>query len=127
MPVGNLYIVSAPSGAGKTSLLSALNESLEGIEIAVSHTTRQQREGEIEGQHYHFVSIEQFKKGIEGGDFIEYAEVFDHFYGTSHKQIKHRLATGNDVILEIDWQGAQHIRQLLPNAIDIAETQGFSD
>lgn len=119
MTLGTLYIVSAPSGAGKTSLISALLEKNSGIEVSVSHTTRPMRDGEVDGHHYHFVSVENFRKGIEAGVFLEYAQVFDNFYGTSKSTVKERLEQGIDVILEIDWQGAQQIRQLEPEACSI--------
>lgn len=119
MTLGTLYIISAPSGAGKTSLISALLERNSGIEVSVSHTTRPTRDGEIHGQHYHFVSVESFKEGIEAGVFLEYAQVFDNFYGTSKSTVMERLEQGIDVILEIDWQGAQQIRVLEPEACSI--------
>lgn len=114
MTLGSLYIVSAPSGAGKTSLIKALLESVDGIEVSVSHTTRPMRNGEIDGQHYHFFDTETFEKGIKDGLFLEHAKVFENYYGTSQSTVKQRLADGVDVILEIDWQGAQQIRQLIP-------------
>ena len=119
MTLGTLYIISAPSGAGKTSLVSALLESNAGIEVSVSHTTRPTRDGEIDGHHYHFVSIDSFKAGIEADVFLEYAQVFDNFYGTSKSTVKQRLEQGIDVILEIDWQGARQIRKLEPDVCSI--------
>ena len=110
---GQLFIVSAPSGAGKTSLVKALLDKIEGIEVSISHTTRKSREGEIPGQDYHFVSQQVFQQMIEQGDFFEHAQVFDNFYGTSKKLIEQKLAAGIDIILEIDWQGAQQIRSLI--------------
>ncbi|MGB1310769.1 MAG: guanylate kinase [Leucothrix sp.] len=119
MTLGSLYIVSAPSGAGKTSLIKALLESVDGIEVSVSHTTRAMREGETNGQHYHFVDVATFEKGIGEGLFLEYAKVFENYYGTSRSTVQQRLEDGVDVILEIDWQGAQQIRQLMPDNYSI--------
>lgn len=119
MQIGSLYIVSAPSGAGKTSLINALIHQNEGITVAVSHTTRPSRPGEIDGQHYHFIDSDDFKQKISKDYFLESAEVFGNFYGTSHKAIDDQLQSANDVILEIDWQGAQQIRKLRPDAISI--------
>jgi len=115
MSLGSLYIISAPSGAGKTSLIKALLESVDDIEVSVSHTTRPMRDGEVDGQHYHFVDIATFEQGITDGLFLEHAKVFENYYGTSQSTVKQRLAEGVDVILEIDWQGAQQIRQLMPD------------
>ena len=105
-----LFILSAPSGAGKTSLLHALMNDAEGVAVSVSHTTRKQRPGEVDGQHYHFVSVEEFQRMIADDAFIEHAQVFDNFYGTSKAGVQQQLDSGTDVILEIDWQGAQQIR-----------------
>ncbi len=113
---GQLLIVSAPSGAGKTSLIKALMEQDQRIEVSVSHTTRPQRPGEVEGVNYFFISTETFQEMREAGAFFESAEVFGHFYGTSLTQLEARLSDGADVILEIDWQGAQQVRQLLPDS-----------
>lgn len=113
---GQLLIISAPSGAGKTSLIRALVENDRRIEVSVSHTTRPQRPGEIEGVNYFFVPPETFKSMQDDGVFFESAEVFGHFYGTSTAQLDARLAQGADVILEIDWQGAQQVRGLLPDS-----------
>jgi len=113
---GQLLIVSAPSGAGKTSLIKALMEQDQRVEVSVSHTTRPQRPGEVEGVNYFFISTETFQKMREAGAFFESAEVFGHFYGTSLTQLEARLSDGADVILEIDWQGAQQVRQLLPDS-----------
>lgn len=114
MTLGTLYIVSAPSGAGKTSLINALLDTASGIEVSVSHTTRPMRNGEIDGKHYHFVDTESFEQGIEDGLFLEHAKVFENYYGTSRSTVQARLEEGVDVILEIDWQGAQQIRAILP-------------
>ncbi len=119
MNSGTLYIISAPSGAGKTSLISKLLENLGETEMAVSHTTRQARKGEIDGQHYHFVSVDSFLADIDKNLFLEYAEVFGNYYGTSKKSAETLLKKGVDVILEIDWQGAQQVRKLMPDAISI--------
>ena len=108
--------MSAPSGAGKTSLIKALMEQDQRVEVSVSHTTRPQRPGEVEGVNYFFISTETFQKMREAGAFFESAEVFGHFYGTSLTQLEARLSDGADVILEIDWQGAQQVRQLLPDS-----------
>ena len=116
---GTLYIVSAPSGAGKTSLVKALLDSESRIRVSVSHTTRAMRPGEVDGVNYHFVSREIFGAMVERGEFLEHAQVFDNFYGTSQTWIEQTLAEGFDLILEIDWQGAQQVRRLLPQAKSI--------
>lgn len=116
---GTLYIVSAPSGAGKTSLVKALIDSCEQIRVSVSHTTRSMRPGEIDGVNYHFVSHQQFSQMRDQGHFLEQAQVFDNFYGTSQLALEKTLAEGYDLILEIDWQGAQQVRKLMPNAQSI--------
>ena len=108
--------MSAPSGAGKTSLIKALMEQDQRVEVSVSHTTRPQRPGELEGVNYFFISTETFHQMREAGAFFESAEVFGHFYGTSLTQLEARLSDGADVILEIDWQGAQQVRKLLPDS-----------
>ena len=113
---GQLLIVSAPSGAGKTSLIKALMKQDQRVEVSVSHTTRPQRSGEAEGVNYFFISTETFHEMREAGAFFESAEVFGHFYGTSLTQLEARLSDGADVILEIDWQGAQQVRKLLPDS-----------
>mgnify|MGYP000276403277 CR=1 FL=1 len=116
---GRLYIVSAPSGAGKTSLVSALLEADSQVEVSISHTTRAARSGEQNGVNYHFVSVEEFEAVVANDDFLEYAKVFDNYYGTSRVWLEQRLVAGQDVILEIDWQGAQQVRSLMPEALSI--------
>ena len=116
---GVLYTVSAPSGAGKTSLVKALLERVDTIQVSVSHTTRAMRPGEVDGVNYHFVSREQFQAILDAGQFLEYAEVFGNFYGTSQAWVEETLAAGRDVILEIDWQGAEQIRRLIPETVAI--------
>ena len=111
---GNLFILSAPSGAGKSSLIKALLEQHQDIKVSVSHTTRAPRPGEENGVHYHFVSVNEFKQLIEQGDFFEWAQVFENYYGTSKKAIEEQLAAGIDVFLDIDWQGARQVRELMP-------------
>ena len=119
MSKGTLYIVSAASGTGKTSLLKALLEQTKGIAISVSHTTRDARLGEENGVHYHFVGKNTFHNLIEQGDFLEHAEVFGNYYGTSQSSVQQQLDNGQDVILEIDWQGAEQVRKLMPKAVSI--------
>ena len=119
MSIGNLYIVSAPSGAGKTSLVKALLEAEPRVRVSVSHTTRAMRPGEVDGVTYHVVSREQFTAMLEQDAFLEHAQVFDNFYGTSQHWVEQTLAEGYDLILEIDWQGAQQVRRLLPQAKSI--------
>lgn len=111
---GTLYTVSAPSGAGKTSLVKALIESTEQIQVSVSHTTRPMRPGEIDGINYHFVSNEDFNAMLAEDAFLESAKVFDNQYGTSRSWVEETLQQGIDVILEIDWQGAEQIKKMLP-------------
>jgi guanylate kinase len=118
-PTGTLYIVAAPSGAGKTSLVNGLLESTADIEVSVSHTTRATRPGEREGVHYYFVSEQLFQQLIVQGQFLEYARVFDHHYGTTRQAVLQRLQQGIDVILEIDWQGARQVRSLMPESRSI--------
>jgi guanylate kinase len=108
---GSLFIVSAPSGAGKTSLIKALLDSMHGIAVSVSHTTRAPRPGEENGVHYHFVDQTRFLEMQSQGQFLEHAKVFDNYYGTSKAALEDTLNQGLDVILEIDWQGARQVRQ----------------
>jgi len=116
---GTLYIVSAPSGAGKTSLVTALTKDDQQIRVSVSHTTRAMRPGEEHGVNYHFVVHEEFEALIQQGDFLEHAEVFGNFYGTSRSALQQTLDQGYDLILEIDWQGAQQVRKLMPQALSV--------
>lgn len=116
---GNLYIISAPSGAGKTSLVDALLPTLPHVQVSISHTTRTQRPGESDGVNYHFVSAETFQRMVADNAFLEHAEVFGNHYGTSEQWVRDTLAGGRDVVLEIDWQGAQQIRRLMPEALSI--------
>lgn len=116
---GTLFIVAAPSGGGKTSLVHWLTQNISNINVSVSHTTRMKRPGEEEGINYYFISEEQFAKMIEGGAFIEHAQVFSHWYGTSVQEIEDRLNQGIDVLLDIDWQGALQIKQKFADAVSI--------
>ena len=116
---GTLYIVSAPSGAGKTTLVGALLKNMPDIKASISHTTRPMRPSEKEGVNYHFVSEEMFLSLINKEAFLEYAQVFNHFYGTSKEWVEKTLSEGIDVILEIDWQGAEQIRDLIPESKSI--------
>lgn len=116
---GTLYIVSAPSGAGKTSLVKALIDAQPSIRLSVSHTTRAMRPGEENGVNYHFVERAEFLGLIEHGDFLEHAEVFGNLYGTSQSTLQQTLDEGHDLILEIDWQGAEQVRRLMPQARSI--------
>lgn len=117
--LGTLYTVSAPSGAGKTSLVNALLESSANLQVSVSHTTRPMRPGEQDGVNYHFVETSEFLAMIEHGDFLEHAQVFNNFYGTSKTWVEATLRRGIDVILEIDWQGAEQVRKLIPEAVSV--------
>ncbi|MDD2662769.1 MAG: guanylate kinase [Dechloromonas sp.] len=116
---GNLYVVAAPSGAGKTTLVRMLLEREPAVCLSVSYTTRPPRPGEQNGREYHFVDVDSFRGMIERHEFLEWAEVHGNFYGTSKKWIADRLTAGEDVLLEIDWQGAQQVRELFPGAIGI--------
>lgn len=117
--LGTLYIVAAPSGGGKSSLVASLLESMDNLELSISHTTRDQRVGEVQGQHYHFVGELEFEAMVQAGEFIEYAEVFGRYYGTSMTQIESRLKQGIDVILDIDWQGAKQLRKQFEQVVSI--------
>jgi len=118
--LGHLFVVSAPSGAGKSSLIKALLAQYSGksnpLKVSVSHTTRQPRKGERDGEHYHFVDHNQFEALIGQGAFFEYAKVFDHYYGTSRLAIENTLEQGVDVFLDIDWQGARQVKAQYPQA-----------
>lgn len=116
---GNLFIVSAPSGAGKTSLVNALLASNQQIDLSVSYTTRAPRPGEMEGREYHFISREIFMDMAKHGDFLESAEVYGNLYGTSQSWIETETANGRDILLEIDWQGAAQVRQKFPDSLGI--------
>ena len=117
--IGTLFIFSAPSGAGKTSLVKGLLDSTGYIGVSVSHTTRAPRPGETDGKDYHFVPVEEFQQMVNRGAFLEHAQVFDNFYGTSQEWVESELAAGRDVILEIDWQGAEQVRRLMPDTISV--------
>jgi len=116
---GNVFVVSAPSGAGKTSLVRALLAADPQVKLSISYTTRPPRPGEVDGMHYHFVSVEQFMEMLNRGEFLESAEVYGNYYGTSHRWIEEQLAAGTDILLEIDWQGAAQVRRLMPKAVSI--------
>ena len=119
MHKGTLYILSAPSGAGKTSLLKALREQDGELHVSVSHTTRPMRPGEEDGVHYHFVDQARFLDKVAQGDFLEHAEVFGNYYGTDEASVRRQLEAGQDTVLEIDWQGAQQVRKRFPEAVSI--------
>lgn len=119
MSRGNVYVVTAPSGAGKTTLVRALLASDHQVQLSVSYTTRAPRTGELHGKDYHFVTREEFERMINACALLEHAEVFGNYYGTSQNWIESMLAQGQDILLEIDWQGAQQVRRLLPSAIGI--------
>ena len=116
---GQLYVISAPSGAGKTSLVQALLGARTELAVSVSHTTRAPRPHELDGRDYHFVSITEFQRLAASGEFLEHAQVFDNFYGTGREQVRTRLAAGGSVLLEIDWQGARQVRQSVPECVSI--------
>ena len=116
---GTIYVVSAPSGAGKTTLVRALVDGDPDLVLSVSHTTRRRRPSETDGVHYHFVAESEFRAMIEQGAFLESARVFGHYYGTSRQAVREQLERGRDVVLEIDWQGARQVRVGLPEAVGI--------
>ncbi|AUD79812.1 guanylate kinase [Kangiella profundi] len=116
---GTLYVVSAPSGAGKTSLLKAVLRKLPELKVSISHTTRPQRPGEQDGVDYHFIDQTTFQQMLTEHRFLEHAQVFDNFYGTSRDWLEAQLVDGHDVILEIDWQGARQVRKLMPESCGI--------
>jgi len=119
MPNGTLYVISAPSGAGKTSLVKALLARDPGLHLSVSYTTRAPRPGETDGVHYHFVARERFTTMVAAGAFLEHAEVFGNWYGTAEAAVRSQLNAGQDLILEIDWQGARQVRRRFPEAVGI--------
>ena len=116
---GKLYVVAAPSGAGKTTLVRLLLDNGPGVHLSISYTTRAPRPGEADGREYHFVDVATFRAMMVRGDFLEWAEVHGNFYGTSKVWIGDQLAAGHDVLLEIDWQGAQQVRAVFPEAIGV--------
>jgi guanylate kinase len=116
---GRLFVIAAPSGAGKTSLVKALLARKPELHVSISHTTRQKRPTEEHGREYYFVSAPEFQQLVERGEFLEHARVFDNFYGTARPPVEARLAQGNNVVLEIDWQGAQQVRKALPECSTI--------
>lgn len=119
MQAGSLFLISAPSGAGKTSLVNAALNADPKLVVSVSHTTRPARGGEVDGENYFFVSDDQFVQMIDEGKFLEHANVFGKQYGTSKAEVAAKRALGQDVILEIDWQGAQQVREAIPDAISV--------
>ena len=119
MHTGNLFLLSAPSGAGKTSIVNAALAADEQLVVSVSHTTRPARGGEVDGENYHFVSDDLFSQMVETADFLEHANVFGKRYGTSKTEVANKRDQGQDVILEIDWQGAQQVREAMPQAISV--------
>jgi guanylate kinase len=114
MSSGRLFVISAPSGAGKTSLVQALRQARPALGVSISHTTRPRRASELDGREYIFVSVERFRALLDAGAFLEHARVFDNYYGTSRAQLQATLGQGHDVVLEIDWQGARQVRAALP-------------
>jgi len=117
--MGKLFVISAPSGAGKTSLVTSLLAARPGLKVSVSHTTRKPRTNEVDGRDYYFVTLAQFHELINQDAFLEYAQVFDNYYGTGAAQVREQLAAGNDVLLEIDWQGARQVRRAMPDSTSI--------
>ncbi len=116
---GTLFIISSPSGGGKTSLVKALLDAEPEVRLSVSYTTREPRPGEVEGRDYNFVAPPQFKRMLEAGEFLESAAIYGNRYGTSQKWIEGERAAGRDVLLEIDWQGAQQVRRLMKAVVSI--------
>ncbi len=117
--IGNLYVVAAPSGTGKTSLVKAVSSSVANLAVSISHTTRPMRPGEQDGVNYFFIDKLRFTEMVERGEFVEHAHVFDNYYGTSKDWVEDKINQGIDVILEIDWQGHQQIKSLFPASIGI--------
>ena len=116
---GHLFLITAPSGAGKTSLVKALLKQHPKLKFSISYTTRPKRPTEEDGRDYHFVDKAGFERMVKAGEFLEHAQVFDNYYGTSRKSVEGEMAAGRDVLLEIDWQGARQVRQLMPEAVSI--------
>lgn len=116
MSRGSLFVIAAPSGAGKTSLVKEVLERDRSLKVSVSHTTRKPRPHEVSGEHYHFIGVDEFKRLRDAGEFLEHAEVFDNFYGTGRAQVEALRNAGHNVILEIDWQGARQVRAAQPDA-----------
>jgi guanylate kinase len=116
---GQIYVITAPSGTGKTTIIRAARESVSGIGYCVSHTTREPRNGEAEGQHYHFVTKEDFEKMIDAHQFIEWARVYDHLYGTSYSSMEEELSSGEDLLLDLDIQGAEAMKGHFPESLSI--------
>jgi guanylate kinase len=119
MTRGKLFVIAAPSGAGKTSLVKALLDGEPRLRLSVSHTTRKRRPTEEDGREYHFVTPGEFQRRVDAGEFLEHARVFDNCYGTSRGFVEEQLAAGRDVLLEIDWQGAQQVRTRMPECVTI--------
>lgn len=111
---GKLFVIAAPSGAGKTSLVKALLERMPELHVSISHTTRNKRPTEVAGREYYFLSVPEFERLVQQGEFLEHARVFDNYYGTARQPVETQLADSHDVVLEIDWQGARQVRQTLP-------------
>ena len=116
---GTLFIVTAPSGAGKTTLVSGLLDRDPMVRLSVSYTTRAPREGEVDGRHYHFVDVATFRALRDKGEFLEWAEVHSNYYGTSKAWLEEQTRSGKDILLEIDWQGAQQVRKVFPKAVGV--------
>lgn len=116
---GCLFIIAAPSGAGKTTLVRALLAQDAALQLSVSHTTRAPREGEENGRDYHFIGVETFRAMREAGEFLESAEVHGNYYGTSRGWIEQQMVAGRDIVLEIDWQGARQVREVFPDAVSV--------
>ena len=119
MKRGRLFVIAAPSGAGKTSLVKALLQAEPRLQLSISHTTRTRRPTETEGVEYHFISVGRFNELIDRSEFLEHARVFDNFYGTSRQFVEQHLAAGLDVVLEIDWQGARQVRAAMPECVTV--------
>jgi guanylate kinase len=116
---GSLYVIAAPSGAGKTSLVKAVLDRDPALRVSISHTTRKPRPRERDGEHYHFITVEEFKRLVAAGEFLEHAQVFDNYYGTGRAGVEALRSAGHDVILEIDWQGARQVRKVQPDCVSI--------